>query len=371
MTEHRPINQSATGIEPSLRRAPFRAAAAFLDRQPRWVILGLGIAITVLIGVVDYLNGPQLSASLFYLLPVLLVSWFARRRAGLLQAAAAAATWLLIDFLPPTSSDHVLIPFWNALMRAGVFVVVVLLVSAVRTLHEDLESRVQERTTALQAEINERRLLEKKILEISDREQSRIGQDIHDGLCQHLVSVAFTSNSLEQKLAARAWAEAAEAGKISNLLDEAITQARNLARGLYPVRLEAEGLVTALRELAGNVSERFGVNCEVTGLGDALRLGNDAEGIHLYRIAQEAVNNALKHGKAKNIEIRLVAEKGVLTMTIADDGGGLRQSPKSPKGMGVPIMEYRARMIGARLKIEPGSNSGTQVECQINSLAHP
>ena len=213
-------------------------------------------------------------------------------------------------------------------------------------------------------DITERKRLEKQILEISDREQGRMGQDLHDGLCQHLVSTAFASNLLRQKLAGKSSPEEKDAGEIARLLDDAITQARSLARGLYPVKLEAEGLVSALEELAGNVTERFGIACTVN-CSQAVFISDNAVATHLYRIVQEAVTNAVKHSKAEHIIIGLTAAEHALTIKVGDDGIGIREPFQGTAGMGLHIMLYRARMIGGRLKIGRGENGGTIILCSL------
>jgi PAS domain S-box-containing protein len=205
--------------------------------------------------------------------------------------------------------------------------------------------------------------LERQILEISDREQARIGQDVHDGLCQQLIGMAFTANSLEQSLSSQQRSEAATARRISGLLDEAITEARRVCRGLYPVRLETEGLVSALEELAHTVTERYGLRCECH-LGTRRLLCDITTATHLYRIAQEAVNNAVKHSGAHNIQLRLTSADGTLELQVQDDGAGFKLSSGNSGGMGLHIMDYRARSIGGSLEIRD-TGSGTMVCCRV------
>ena len=207
--------------------------------------------------------------------------------------------------------------------------------------------------------------LEQQILEISDREQARIGQDIHDGLCQQLIGLAFSANSLLQSLSTQARPEMASARKICHLLDEAITESRSVCRGLYPVRLETEGLVPALEELARTTSERFSVECVCEAESRRLQC-NIATATHLYRIAQEAVNNAVKHSGCRCIAIRLAGAEGALELEIKDDGRGLPAPSQRHTGMGLHIMDYRARRIGGMLNITANGN-GTVVACRLGS----
>lgn len=224
--------------------------------------------------------------------------------------------------------------------------------------------RVALETIAAQAAAAIARIrLERQILEISDREQARIGQDIHDGLCQQLIGLAFNANSLATTLADHELPEAASARKISLLLDEAITESRSVCRGLYPVRLKTEGLVPALEELAHTVSDRFNVDCVCET--STRRVHCDVTtATHLYRIAQEAVNNAIKHSGGKKILIQLSALEDGIELTIQDNGKGYRQGANRPGGMGLHIMDYRARSIGGNLRITTTSDHGTTVFCE-------
>ncbi len=213
--------------------------------------------------------------------------------------------------------------------------------------------------------ITERHSLERQLLEISDREQARIGQDIHDGLCQHLVSLAFDANWLRNALSSKGRPEATKARRIADCLDQAITEARQLARGLFPVRLETEGLAPALEELANATAARFKLHCRFDSKG-TVSVKNAAVATHLYRIAQEAVANAVKHSGARNLSIQLRARARTLELTIEDDGSGLpsRTSRKSA-GMGLHIMDYRARSIGGSLQLGAAPAGGTVVCCCV------
>jgi signal transduction histidine kinase len=148
------------------------------------------------------------------------------------------------------------------------------------------------------------------------------------------------------------------------MIDESITQARNLARGLYPVRLETEGLEMAVRELASNLGQRFGIPCLVECPEPLPRLG-ESTGIHLYRIIQEAVTNAAKHSRTGQVVIHLGLKEGELCVSVSDDGVGIDHAGRNPLGMGLNIMEYRARMIGADLKITRREPRGTRVRCVV------
>ena len=213
-------------------------------------------------------------------------------------------------------------------------------------------------------DITERKRLEKTILEISGREQRRIGQDLHDGLGQHLTGIAFMSKVQEQKLAEKNLPEAADAAKIVTLVNEAINKTRELARGLLPVVSDAQGLMSALQQWAGEVEDLFGVPCRFRCFTPVL-IHDDAMATHLYYIAREAVNNAIKHGHPGQIVIQLAAAPGHGVLVIQDDGSGFTEISGAKAGMGLHLMNYRARMIGGSLQIQRAETGGTTVTCQF------
>ena len=213
-------------------------------------------------------------------------------------------------------------------------------------------------------DITERKRLEKTILEISAHEQRRIGQDLHDGLGQHLTGIAFMTKVQEQKLAEKGLAEAAEAARIVGLVNEAINKTRELAHGLLPVISDAHGLMSALRRWAAEVQDLFNITCRFQ-VDEPVLIYDANMSTHLYRIAQEAVNNAIKHGRARNIVISLAAGDEYGTLTIENDGLGLPEGPARGSGMGMQIMNYRARMIGGSLKVENGELRGVVISCRF------
>ena len=216
----------------------------------------------------------------------------------------------------------------------------------------------------LAAAIAEREELERALLQISEREQMRIGQDLHDGLGQHLAGIELMSQVLEQNLSSKKLkTEAARAGDIAKHVREAIGQTRLLARGLSPFVLESEGLLSALKELAHRTENMFRVSSEFHTAGK-LSISEPLAN-HLYRIAQEAVTNAVKHGKAKRIDIRLESTDGKLLLTVKDDGAGLPETLPEKRGIGLRIMQYRAGMIGGTLSAERDPAGGTIVRCTL------
>ena len=211
-------------------------------------------------------------------------------------------------------------------------------------------------------DITERKHLEQAILEISAREQRRIGQDLHDGLGQHLTGIAFMSKVQERKLLEKGIPEAQDAAKIVSLVNEAIYKTRELARGLLPVVSDAQGLMSALQQWAVEVEQLFRVNCRFQCFTPVL-IYDDAVATHLYYIAREAVNNAIKHGHPSQIVIRLAAAEDQGALTVQDDGCGISGTASGSKGMGLHLMNYRARMIGGSLDVSRVAGGGTLVTC--------
>jgi PAS domain S-box-containing protein len=211
-------------------------------------------------------------------------------------------------------------------------------------------------------DITERKQLEKAILDISAREQRRIGQDLHDGLGQHLTGIAFMAKVHETRLAEKGSPEATEAAKIVQLVNQAIHKTRELARGLHPVLSDSQGLMSALQLWAAETENLFGVSCRFQCDSPVL-IYDDSAAAHLYHIAQEAVNNAIKHGEPRRILIRLTAEQGRGRLVIKDDGSGITEGAVHSRGMGLHIMKYRSGMIGGALEIRADAPRGTIVIC--------
>jgi PAS domain S-box-containing protein len=212
-------------------------------------------------------------------------------------------------------------------------------------------------------DITERKRLETEITEISNREQQRIGQDLHDGLCQELTGIELMCQVLEQKLESQSKAQARQAGEIGEHIRQAIGHTRKLARGLFPVELETNGFMSALDELADYVKKLFKVECRFD-CAVSVSIRDNVVATHLYRIAQEAVNNAIKHGKAKHIIVSLKPAGNKISLAVTDDGIGIGFSAESRKssGMGLHTMKYRANVIGASLEVS-SVGKGTTIIC--------
>lgn len=235
---------------------------------------------------------------------------------------------------------------------------------------EHLEELVHERTEELTdanikltAEIEQRKKLEREILNISEQEQRRLGQELHDSLGQQLTGISFMARVLENKLKKKNAEEAKEVAEIAKLITGATDQARGLAKGLHPVDLDSGSLISSLQELAASTQHLFGIHCTFR-YDRQITMSNNESAVHLYRIVQEAVTNAIKHGRTKNIEIRLENAEDNAFLTIENDG---RDFPKEYEargtGMGLQIMDHRVDLIGGTLTIRKGPKGGTIVNC--------
>ena len=340
----------------------------FVRQSRTWSVLAALVTV-IAVGLVDYVTGWELSFSVFYLLALGLATWFVGRRFAFFISLLSVAVSLAGDLATGGRYSSRLVPWWNASIVLVFYLVVVWLLARLRELYREMEERVRQRTATLTDEMAERERLEKELLEISEREQRRIGHDLHDSLGQHLTGTALAAQVLEEKLAMRGQPEAADANKVVELAEESIALSRKLAKGLHPIEMEAHGLMQAFEELAAISSDLFKISCRFDCDSPVL-IHDAATSGHLYRVAQEAVSNAVKHGKAKNVIIQLEAVDDGIALRIRDDGIGIPNPLPEMRGMGLRIMAHRASMIGATFKVQRGTPadgqpSGTTVVCLL------
>ena len=309
---------------------------------------------------------------LLFFAAIMLSGWYGGFGPGMAATtlcAIAGVLFFMDSLRPPTDIDT---ETWRSL-RLALFVLEGVIASALcGQLHlaRDRAERIAE----------EARELERTVEEISEAEQRRIGQDLHDGLGQHLTGVAFLSKALQQKLRTEGRAEASDAATINDLVNESIGWTRDLARGLAPMDLDRAGLPESLKELARKTSRIFNVECIYEGV-EAVSVADDNIALNLYRVAQEALSNGVKHGKARNVVIDLTVNDGLL-LTIQDDGIGFDYVPERQhirrddsgvpvSGMGLLVMRYRAGVIGGILDIESKPQRGTIVRCRLGTRESP
>jgi PAS domain S-box-containing protein len=216
-------------------------------------------------------------------------------------------------------------------------------------------------------DVTELRRLERELVEISSREQVRIGQDLHDSVCQQLAGVALACQGLQNSLTRQAPNLVKTAADIHAYVERALTETRALAQGLAPTELQNNDLAASLRNLASTTTQLFGVKCTVES-DPVLPQMSPQQTLHFYRIAQEAISNAVRHGKAKRIRVSMRYRIKRLEMTVDDNGRGISKAATAGQttGMGLPTMRYRAGMIGASLTVKRSRRShGTIVACWL------
>ncbi len=327
------------------------------NRARAWVWI---LAIVVTVSTADYLLGIELSLSIFYLIPISLAAGWLGARAGVVVACICTAMRFAGDIVtvyPATLPVHL---WWNGAAALITFLFVVWLVDTLVTAHHALEGRIAARTNELAESIADRHRLEIEVLDVTARERAAIGRELHDELGQHLVATALAAQVLAQQLGTDRGGK--EAQSIVGWIEQGIAKTRKLARGLLIARIEPDRLVGELEELANSASQG-GVQCRVSQQGTNPP-ANSSQCAQLFRIAQEAVGNALRHGRPTSIDITLANDEQATCLIVADDGSGF-QTTKTTTGMGLRIMEHRAQIIGASLAVLSSAGEGTRVICRL------
>jgi len=214
-------------------------------------------------------------------------------------------------------------------------------------------------------DMTEYKALQKEIIDVAMLEQRRIGQELHDGTQQELTGLGLLALSLAESLSRSGSTTASQvAARVARGIEQCNQHVRSLARGMVPVPIDREGLMSALAELARQTSEIHGLPCRFE-CPAPVEIDNDTEATHLYRIAQEAVSNATRHAKASALWIRLEQVDGRLVLEVQDNGIGLQAAGIPGKGVGLRLMEHRCAMIGGNFAIDPRSDGGTCIACSV------
>lgn len=330
-------------------------SSALVRRQPRALLIAELIGIVAAVGYVDYITGREVTLFVLYALPIFLAAWYVDRRWAMVCAVLSAFAWWAANL-----KVQIFATDWGyivaAITRLAYFVFVAIGGAALRAQRDANRARI--------VTLEQNSALKQDILRISEREQQRIGQELHDGLCQYLAAIACAAKCLRDDLEHRRLPEAAAATEIEDLLIDAVKQARSLARGIFPVQMDEYGLPAALEELATLTSRLMPVSVTFESRGD-ICIADPQVAMHLYRIAQEALGNALKHGNARNIVISLDTDDRHLKLMVKDNGAGFGKNPHWQPGMGMKTMQYRAREIGADLSIGNLAVTGCTVTCSV------
>ena len=334
--------------------------ASFLRSQSRSCVFIEALALAIVVGFIDYLTGYEVTIWPFYSIPILVMVWFGDRNLAVLISVLSTFAWWWADRASGHLYSSEWLRAWDAAVRLIFFCLVMFAGWAFRQQRDAVRARI---------ELLERsRQLEQEIISISEREQQRIGRDLHDGVCQYLAAIGFTASMLKQELGREANVLAEKAGEIANLLQNAAMRTRDLARGLSPVDHDEGGLESALEELAASTSRIAGISCSFI-CPEPVPIRDNTHSVHLFRIAQEALSNALKHGHAKAVVIAFESGDDACSLRVSDDGVGFVPSRNERNGMGLSIMRYRARIISAKLEIHSNSPTGTVVVCTIGKGA--
>jgi len=352
------ISSPLGNAEPAapIQATGWAAMTEFMRRQPFWLALPLPIGLTFFMGWLDDISGWELSFFIFYALPITLAVWWSGSAAGFLIVVLSGLVWWYAnrDIHPyETQLGYV----WALMNRLFYFSVVVFAINAVRNRQDSDAAHIRM--------LEERRQLEKDIVSVSEYEQQRIGRDLHDGLCQQLAAIGCAVRALNEDLHSKGLDSASDASQIEESLQQVVIEARDLARGIFPVHVDRSGLSVALRDLCLVTSRLTGISIDIVE-NTEVQLDSPEASMHLYRIAQEAVANATHHGQAKTIIIKIDLSADQLSLTIEDDGKGMGlHSMRKTEGMGLRTMRYRAQAIGAELFFEPRLMGGTRIRCQL------
>jgi signal transduction histidine kinase len=213
--------------------------------------------------------------------------------------------------------------------------------------------------------------LERQVLEIGDEERRRVGHDLHDGLGQHLTGISLLAEAISQQLKSGHAPNPANVERITQLVNDAVRITRDMAKTLSPMTLERDGILAAIEELSETTFALAGIECTCTFDGEDLPLDR-TRALHLFRIVQEAVSNAVRHGRARHVSIELRRTRNSVEVVVTDDGRGLSRKTSENPGLGLKIMEYRSRMLGASLTVERASAAGGTVmtcTCPVDASA--
>lgn len=331
--------------------------ARLLDARCPTLPAAVAIISAAGIGFLDCLSGTEISWSVLYIFPISIATWFLGAWAGYAIALLSIALWLGSDIVIGIQFSSSLVPFWNSVIRLGLYCVFIQMLLFVRTVNEQLESKVIERTAELLR-------LEREMISVGERERRRIGADLHDGLGQHLAATALAAQMLRRQLQTRSAPEAEKASEIVSLIEQSLAISRDLAKGLQPIEMHGSGLMQALEDLAESAKRMFPISSEFRCDAPVV-VADIAVAEQLYRIAQEATTNAVKHGHASSLVISLEAEEDGMSMTITDDGIGFVVSARGQDGMGIRIMSKRASLVGGQLSIVSSPGKGTFVHCHL------
>ena len=347
--------------------------------RPRWSVLaraGILLAVNAAIGSLQLAVGQlaghgRISLMLLPLLALLLVG----PRTGWAALALGATLFALVPLLPREAGAAwgTAVPavraspaYWGLQWTLWMIAMLVLMILFTRFQILQRGSMIAERLARrqLEAESADRQRLEAALVHIGAEERRRLGAELHDGLCQHLTAALLNCSALEQRRKAAGAADAAELAELRVALKDAIGMAYDVAEGLCPMEVEPDALLPALARLCRETRERHGLDCRLLANQD-LTVRNPEFALHLYRIAREAVTNAVKHARCSRITVALERAAGEWTLRVTDDGPETVPGAVPAAGLGLGILKHRARLIGGTLQVAGGPEGGMQVVCRV------
>lgn len=308
----------------------------------------------------DYLEGDENSMLLLYLIPIALATWYN----GMTTGVAMAVLSVVADLFSDARAKVPMPGWWGVASSCLYFLVFIFLLSRCHGLLENMQRRVEKRTADLEREIVARKGLERKIAEAGDHERRRLGRELHDSLCQHLTGTALQAQMVVTELQVRNDPTLATAQRVVSLVNEGTHIARDIARGLFSLELEGDGLTYALDALAKTTSAQYGIDCSFDHDVEA-RMSLE-RGTQLYWIAREAVSNAVTHAKPTCIAIRLSGSGGNVELSVEDDGSGILTPDVSSNGIGLQVMAQRAELAGGHLAVERSVYGGAAIRCNLS-----
>jgi signal transduction histidine kinase len=338
--------------------ARLASAAPLVERQSPWRIFSLAVLACLLISYLDTLTGWAFSLSVLYAVPIAFAAWFAGGRFGIALALLAGVCWAIANHRAHPYGTQVLYG-WAACTRTVYFLVTAVGAWALRRQANEFQARLD---AILRA--NE---LEREIARVGEEEKRRIGQELHDGMCQTLSAIDCAVGCLEVDLEEDLESARRSTRAIQEMLKSATLEARRLARGLFPLDLGTSGLSQALEELVGRLAASYRIPI-ATEVDETVAIEDAAVALNLYRIAQEALSNALRHAGATQLTLSLKSEDAALVLTVQDNGRGMGDPDGKKAGMGLETMCHRAKSIGGTLQVESTPGGGTTVRCRVGAL---
>lgn len=345
----------------------------------RFVRILLGIFLVFLMGFIDYLTGSDLSFSIFYLIPIFILSWYSGKTDGTIIVLVGSVVWLGANVMGGDTKSVNAVIVWNTFVRFGIFILSVQLVNKLKKMHVGLEAEVAERTADLLAEINERekaenelkniteklRKLTKRVQIIREEENKIIAREIHDELGQALTAIKIDIAWIGKKFSNNE-SVVESLHTISGTIDDTIKTVRKISTRLRPRLLDELGLFPAIEWQVKEFQNRTGVNCSLILPDDNIEI-NSTFSSAIFRIFQEAITNITRHSFAKNVYVEIISDNGsFLTMTIKDNGIGLPENYLyKEQSLGILGMQERAYSIGGSVDIKSTQGKGTEVLLKV------